>query len=152
MPLVPLGAALVHMLFNFLLFVVAVIWFGRLPVAVLLFPFLIMPVLMVAVGLSWFLAAWGVFIKDMTQIVPLFVQMLLFLSPVFYPISSVPSFLQPFYKTNPIGVVIEAERAAITGDVIHWGAWLAALAVGAITAVLGYIFFRHSRDEFADAL
>ncbi len=113
---------------------------------------LLLPVLLLAVGLSWFLAAWGVFIKDMNQIVPLFVQMMLFLSPVFYPVSAVPQMLRPIYQYNPLGSVIEARRAAILGPAVPWSSWLATLVLGSIACVLGYLFFQHSRDEFADAL
>ena len=152
LPLVPLGAGLVHAAFNFLILVIALAWVSQLSVTLLLFPLLLIPVLLLAVGLSWFLAAWGVFIKDMTQIVPLFVQMLLFLSPVFYPASAVPEFLRPIYAINPLGAVIEAIRAAMLNLPIPWLAWLSALGIGALTALLGLAFFSHARDEFADAL
>ena len=152
LPLVPVGAGLIHAVFNILILVAALAWVGRLSIGILLFPLLLLPVLLFAVGLSWFLAAWGVFLKDMNQIVPLFVQMMLFLSPVFYPVSAVPTFLRPAYQFNPLGVVIEAGRAAILGLSVSWMAWLAALGLGAIACVLGYIFFQRSRDEFADAL
>jgi lipopolysaccharide transport system permease protein len=152
LPLVPMGAGLVHAAFNFLILAAALTWTGHLSASLLLFPLLLVPVLLLAVGLSWFLAAWGVFIKDMTQIVPLFVQMLLFLSPVFYPASAVPAFLQPIYALNPLGAVIEATRAAVLGQSVSWSAWFAALIIGIAATLLGFVFFNHARDEFADAL
>ena len=152
LPLVPLGAGLVHLAFNMLLLATALAWYGQLNMGFLLFPLLIVPVLLLGLGLAWFLAAWGVFIKDMMQIVPLFVQMLLFLSPVFYPVSAVPEFLRPIYELNPIGAVIEASRAAILAQAISWSAWLSAFALGLFAAILGLSFFSHVRDEFADAL
>ncbi|MCO5097912.1 MAG: ABC transporter permease [Rhodocyclaceae bacterium] len=152
LPLVPLGAALVHAGFNFLILAAALAWTGHLYIGILLFPLLIAPVLLLGIGAAWFLAAWGVFIKDMTQIVPLFVQMLLFLSPVLYPASAVPPGLTFIYNANPIGAVIEAARAAMIGQPVPWVAWSAALAFGVAAALLGHAFFQHSRDEFADAL
>ena len=152
LPLVPLGAGLVHGAFNSLILLTALAWTGHLHVQVLLFPLLLIPILLFALGFSWFLAAWGVFIKDMTLIVPLFVQILMFLSPVFYPVSAVPEVLRPLYLHNPLGAVIEAGRAAAMGTSILWSAWSVALAVGLVTAVIGYAFFQQSRDEFADAL
>lgn len=152
LPLVPLGAALVHGAFNFLILLAALAWVGGLHGQVLLFPLLLLPVLLLALGLSWFVAAWGVFIKDMTQIVPMFVQMLLFLSPVFYPMSAVPEMLRPVYQFNPLGIVIETSRAVITGQPIEWGAWVMAFACCLGISMLGYAFFQHSREEFADAL
>lgn len=152
LPVVPLGAALVHGAFNFLILLAALAWAGGLHGQILLFPLLLLPVLLLALGLSWFVAAWGVFIKDMTQIVPMFVQMLMFLSPVFYPVSAVPAALRPFYQYNPLGAVIETSRAAVTGQPIAWGAWGMTLVLCLGGAMLGYAFFQHSREEFADVL
>ena len=152
LPVVPLGAALVHAGFNFLILIVALALTGHLHVGILLFPLLIAPMVLLALGLSWFLAAWGVFIRDMTQIVPVFVQMLLFLSPVFYPVSAVPEVLRPIYQCNPLGAVIETSRAAVIGQSVEWGAWVTALGFCLMVAIFGYAFFQHSRDEFADAL
>lgn len=152
LPLVPLGAGLVHGAFNFLILALALAWFGHLTAGILLFPLLIVPALLLGMGLAWFIAAWGVFIKDMAQIVPLFVQMLLFLSPVFYPVSAVPEFLRPIYVLNPLGVVIEASRAALVGLPIPWTAWGGASFFAIATMLLGLAFFNHARDEFADAL
>lgn len=152
LPLVPLGSALVHGGFNLLILAIALAWFGHLSTGILLFPLLVIPVLLLGLGLAWFLAAWGVFIKDMTQIVPLFVQMLLFLSPVFYPASAVPVFLQPLYALNPLGATIEAVRAAVLGAPIPLNGWAVALIVGLAFTLLGFAFFNHARDEFADAL
>ncbi len=152
LPIVPLGAALVHGGFNFLILLAALAWIGQLHAGILLFPLLILPLLLLALGLSWFLAAWGVFIRDMTQIVPVFVQMLLFLSPVFYPVSAVPEMLRPLYQYNPLGTVIETSRTAIIGQPVEWNAWGMALGVSLLATILGYAFFQHSRDEFADAL
>lgn len=152
LPVVPLGASLVHGGFNFLILVAALVWTGNLHAGVILYPLLIAPLLLLALGLSWFLAAWGVFIKDMTQIVPVFVQMLLFLSPIFYPLSAVPEVLRPIYLYNPIGAVIETSRAAVIGEPIEWRVWGVALILCLVVAILSYDFFQRSRDEFADVL
>ncbi len=152
LPLVPLGAALVHGTFNFLILLVALALIGGLHWQILLFPLLLLPAVLLALGLSWFVAAWGVFIKDMTQIIPMFVQMLMFLSPVFYPVSAVPAGLQPFYQYNLLGTVINTTRLVVAAQPVAWGTWGAALGVCTGVAMLGYAFFQHSREEFADAL
>jgi lipopolysaccharide transport system permease protein len=140
LPVVPLGAALVHGAFNFLILLAALAWAGGIHAQVVLFPMLLVPVLLLALGLAWFMAAWGVFIK------------LMFLSPVFYPASAVPAALRPFYQFNPLAAVIETTRAAATGQPIEWVAWGIALVFCLLAAMLGYAFFQHSREEFADAL
>ena len=152
LPLIPIGAALVHALFNFIIFVCAIFWIGGFHPGVFMLPLVVIPVLLFATGLSWFLAAWGVFIKDMTQIVPIFVQLMMFLSPVFYPVSAVPAGLQPLYQNNPLSIVIEASRSIATGHPVEWSGWFVALLLGGLVSMAGYAFFQHSRDEFADVL
>lgn len=152
LPLVPLGAALVHGAFNFSILLLALALVDGLHWQILLFPLLLLPAVLLALGLSWFVAAWGVFIKDMTQIVPMFVQMLMFLSPVFYPVSAVPAGLQTFYRYNPLGMVIETTRSVIAGQPIRWDTWGATFALCLGAAILGHAYFEHVRDEFADAL
>jgi lipopolysaccharide transport system permease protein len=112
----------------------------------------LLPLLLAALGLAWFIAAWGVFIKDMTQIVPVFVQMLMFLSPVFYPAQAVPEVLRPLFLHNPLGAVIEASRSLMAQHPIEWTSWIAALAVSLVAMLVGLAYFQHSRDEFADVL
>lgn len=152
LPLVPLGAALVHAAFNLLILLCALAWWGELRLQTLLSPILLAPIVFMAVGFSWFISAWGVFIKDMSQIVPLMVQMLMFLSPVFYPASAVPEALHPLYQYNPLGITVEVVRSAIMGHAISWNTWTLALLTSLLLATLGYAFFQHSREEFADAL
>ena len=152
LPVVPLGAALVHAGFNFVILAAALAWVGQLNSSQLLLPLLVAPLLLFSLGLAWFLSAWGVFIKDMSQIVPVFVQMLLFLSPVFYPAEAVPPALRPLFSHNPLGAVIESLRAALGGQEIDWSAWTMALALSVAAFLLGGLFFNHSRDEFADVL
>ncbi len=152
LPIVPLGSALVHAGFNFFILIVALAWTENLHPAIVLFPALLAPLILFSMGLAWFLAAWGVFIKDMTQIVPVFVQMLMFLSPVFYPVAAVPQKLQPIYLYNPLGAVIEGCRAVAIGNPVPWMAWGSALMLSVLVFMLGYAFFQHSREEFADVL
>lgn len=152
LPLVPLGAALVHGTFNFMILLAALALTGNLHGQIVLFPLLMLPVLLLALGLSWFVAAWGVFIKDMTQILPMFVQMLMFLSPVFYPVNAVPAGLRPVYHLNPLSASIEATRSVVTGQPVAWSAWSLTLIFCLAVAVLGNAFFQHSREEFADVL
>jgi len=152
LPLVPLGAALVHGFFNFLFLLAALSWTGNFHAQALLFPLALIPVILLATGFAWFLGAWGVFIKDMTQIVPVFIQMLMFLSPVFYPVSAVPGMLRPLYQSNPVSHVIEFSRGLVTGQPAEWSVWGVALVISLAVAILGNFFFQHSREEFADVL
>lgn len=152
LPLVPLGAAFIHGLFNTTILFAALAWTGHLNISLLLFPLLLLPLVLVGMGLAWFFAAWGVFIKDMSQIVPILLQVLMFLSPVFYSVQVVPEALRPVYTLNPLSPVIGALRAALAGSEIDWNSWGIALLLGLAFLLIGHIFFNRNRDEFADAL
>jgi lipopolysaccharide transport system permease protein len=117
-----------------------------------MFPIVLLPLIFLALGITLFLAAWGVFIKDMSQIVPVLVQMLMFVSPVFYPSSAVPGVLKHFFFLNPIAPTLENVRASVTGSSISWGNWGIAMTIATVMFLLGLAFFQHSREEFADVL
>jgi len=152
LPVVPLGAALVQGLISFLILFAALIWADRFSSGVLLLPLLLIPAMLLALGISWFISAWGVFMKDLTQVVPILMQMLMFLSPVLYPINAVPSQLRPIYQYNPLASVIDASRAAVVHQSVDWPAWTISLVVGVVVLIIGYSFFQASREEFADVL
>jgi lipopolysaccharide transport system permease protein len=152
LPLVPVGTALVHGLVNFTILGLALTFTSTLHPTQLLIPLALLPLFLLTLGISWFAAAWGVFIKDIAQVVPVFSQILMFLSPVFYPLEAVPSTFRPAYLLNPITPTIETIRHLLAGELPTSTSWLIALAVGGMAAVLGYWQFQKLRGEFADVL
>lgn len=152
LPVVPLGSALIHAIFNFLILVIALIVTENFHQTVFLLPILMIPIALLAIGFSWFLGAWGVFIKDMSQIVPVFIQMLFFLSPILYPVNAVPEALRPVYQYSPVSIVIESGRQAVSGNAVEWDMWLIAFITGLVVSLAGHAFFQHNRDEFSDEL
>jgi lipopolysaccharide transport system permease protein len=154
LPLVSLGAALFHAFVSLLVWLMAYIFLFGLPqITVLLLPLIFMPLLFFILGVSWFLASFGVFLRDVNQFIGMMVSMLMFLSPIFYPISALPEQYQVYLMLNPITSVIEQFR-----DVLFWGKcpdiaiYLTGLFVSAICAVLGLVFFQKTRVGFADVL
>jgi len=152
LPIVPLGSALIHSTFNLVILTAALAWSGHLSAGLLLYPLFLIPIVFFALGLGWFFAAWGVFIRDVAQVVPVLVQLSLFLSPVLYPSHIIPAVIRPISDLNPLAAAIEAQRAAILGTPIAWNGWMLSCLLGALIAALGYLFFEHSRDEFADVM
>jgi lipopolysaccharide transport system permease protein len=99
------------------------------------------------------LASLGVFIRDVGQTIILITTLLMFLSPVFYPISAVPLRLQKVIMANPLTFIIEQSRA-----VIIWGqqpSWMGLglyLLISIILMWIGYSWFQKTRKGFADVL
>lgn len=151
---VAVGAAGFQALVNFavLLIFVAVVR-GGLPWTVVLLPVVLLPLVLVMLGLAWLLAAVGTYVRDINQILGSVITALMFLSPIFFPRSSLPEWLQPVADFNPLTIPIEQVRnVMIFGLVPDWPA-LALYALAAIAiAVLGFQFFQKTRRGFADVL
>jgi lipopolysaccharide transport system permease protein len=108
---------------------------------------------MLTLGISWFLASLGVFIRDLQQVVPLIVTMLMFLSPLFYPVSAVPSALRPTLFLNPLTFPVESARNALFLNQWPDGKGLIVyFVVSAILMWLGWVWFEKTKKGFADVL
>ena len=104
-------------------------------------------------GLGWALSALGVYFRDLSEIVGLFMGMLLFLTPVFFPLSVLPDFLQGWVAFNPLAVPIEALRSiGLMGVWPNFAALVQLFVVGCVLALGGAWLFETSRKGFADVL
>lgn len=153
LPVTLVLSASIHAAINLSLLILALAFFVKLYPTLLLLPLVLLPAFLAALGVAWLLAAAGVFVRDLVHVMPVCVQILMFLSPVFYPASVVPDYLRWLYLVNPIGIVIEdLRRVALWGAFPCWENWGMSLTVGAATAILGYALFRRGKEEFADVL
>jgi lipopolysaccharide transport system permease protein len=153
LPVVLVTTACIHAAINLVILLLAIVLFGDVHPTLLLIPIILLPMLFFAFGVAWLLAAAGVFVRDLVHVMPVFVQIAMFLSPVFYAVSHVPTYLQWFYRINPLSAVIENLRSiALWGETPDWGSWTITLIVSLITAAIGYTFFMHGKEEFADVL
>ena len=154
LPWISLISAVVLAGINFALLLLAhLLFFGLPPATVLLLPLVLLPLLLMTMGLSWLLASLGVFLRDIKHITGFLVTFMMFLGPVFYPLSAVPESLRVFMYLNPITLAIEQTR-----QVMFWGqlpslvAYGIALAAGLAIASLGFAWFMKTRKGFADVL
>ncbi len=151
---VSVGAALFHALIAMVIFAVAVfIWQGHIIFSALLVPLIFLPYIVLVVGLTWFLASLGVFLRDLGQIMGIVSSMLMFMAPVFYSLKSVPEGLVPFLYLNPITFVVEQVRnAAIWGRPVDWVGWAVYSLVAYAIAWAGRASFVRMSRGFADVL
>ncbi len=104
-------------------------------------------------GLGWALSALGVYFRDLSEIVGLFMGMFLFLTPVFFPLSVLPDFLQGWVAFNPLAVPIEALRSiGLMGVWPNFASLTQLFVVGVLVALFGARLFETSRKGFADVL
>lgn len=148
------GTALFHSLIAMIIFIGAILlWQGHVPASVLLVPIIMMPFALLTVGLVWFISALGVYLRDIGQLMGIVSSLLMFLAPVFYPLSSVPHSLSAYLYLNPITFIVEQVRnAAVWGQPVDWMGWCVYSLVAWGVAWLGLSLFQRMRGGFADVL
>ncbi len=154
LPLTILGSALVNGIISLgILIAASLIFTGQVHATVLYLPLVILPLLLFSLGLGWFFASTGVYFRDIAQIMPIAISALMFLSPIFYPVSAIPEKLRFVYGLNPISYVVEdARQIIIWGNQPNWIWLIAGTACGAIIAILGYLWFQKTKKGFVDVI
>ena len=154
LPVVTLGASLFHAAVSLgVLALAQLLVFNRLPWTWVFAPLVLAPLLVMALGVAWALASLGVFFRDIAQPIGFLATVLLFASPVFYPISSLPQVLQPWLMLNPLTFIIEQARAALVeGRLPDFGGLALYTLVALACAWAGYAWFQKTRKGFANVL
>lgn len=126
---------------------------GHLYATMLLLPFILLPLVVTTLGVSWFLAAFGVYFRDINQIMPVVVTALLFLSSAIVPVSTLTPKLQVFFRLNPLTFFIDQTRVVVLiGHAPDWWGLAAACVGGLLTAWIGHAWFMATQRGFADVL
>lgn len=154
LPAISIGVALFHAMVSLAVLLIAFIIFnGFVQWTAVFIPFVILPLVILSLGAAWFLAALGVYLRDVAQTIGLFTTVLMFLSPVFYPATSLPEAVRPWLMANPLTFIIEQSR-----DVMIWGRLpnFLGLALYSLCSMgiawLGFTWFQKTRSGFADVL
>ena len=154
LPVISMGAALFHSVVSLGVLLIAFALFnGYLHWTALLAPLVFLPLVILTLGLAWILASLGVFLRDVGQTIGLVTTVMMFLAPVFYPITALPEELRPWLMANPLTFIIEqAREVLIWGRLPDWaGLGLYTLMASAV-AWAGYAWFQKTRKGFADVL
>jgi len=125
---------------------------GLRPTALLVVPVLI-PLILLTLGVVYALSALGVYLRDLGQGVGVVTRMLLFLTPVFYPLDRVPEGARPLIELNPLtGVVMDARRTVLLGRTPDWASLGLLGAVSVVVLISGYALFLKAKRGFSDVL
>lgn len=154
LPVITLGSALFHSCISLVVLLAAQFLItGQLYWTVILFPLILVPLIMATLGISWFLASLGVYLRDVGHVITVFTTVLLFLSPVLYPVAALPEVYKPWLKLNPLTYIIEESRSVLLfGHLPHWVSLGIAIVIGAVIASFGFWFFQKTRKGFADVI
>jgi lipopolysaccharide transport system permease protein len=154
LPVIATGAALFHSLISLSVLLFAFFIFnGYVHWTACFIPLVFFPLIILTIGLAWMLASLGVFLRDVGQTIGIVTTVLMFLSPVFYPVTAVPERFRVFIMLNPLTFIIEQAR-----EVLIWGRLpnFVGLSIYTATAVavawFGFFWFQKTRKGFADVL
>jgi lipopolysaccharide transport system permease protein len=145
--------ALIDFFFAFLVYVALMLYYHIIPggVGVLLFLPMLLLTLITSSGLGLFFAALNVKFRDVRFVVPFLTHMLLFLTPIIYPVSLVPERFQWILYLNPMTGVIQTIRAGTLHEgSVQWGLLGLSLVVALSIFVIGVNFFKRQERNFAD--
>jgi lipopolysaccharide transport system permease protein len=154
LPWVVTGSALFHSLISLLVLLITQFAVKQfLPWTVIVFPLVLLPLILVCVGLGWFLASLGVYVRDVGQVTSVFTTILMFLSAVFYPITALPEIYQPWVQLNPLAYIInESRNVLIYGKLPAWDMLGIVFLFGLFVALAGFWWFQKTRKGFADVI
>lgn len=154
LPVITLGSALFHSCISLVVLLIAQVLIAHTMFwTALLFPLILVPLILGTLGISWFLASLGVYLRDVGHVITVLTTVLLFLSPVLYPVAALPEVYRPWLQMNPLTYIIEESRSVLLfGNMPHWGSLGIASLIGLVFAVMGFWFFQKTRKGFADVI
>jgi lipopolysaccharide transport system permease protein len=154
MPIVLVLTALFHAAVSLLVLLAAIlVTRGTIPWTTIIFPVVLLPLIALSLGVSWFLSSLGVYVRDVGQAVGVLTTALMFLSPIFFPSSAVSEGIRLFIALNPLSFPIEQGR-----EVLMWGRppnWTGLAVYGAASLLVmqaGYWWFQKMRRGLADVM
>jgi len=154
LPVISMGAALFHSIISLSVLLLAfVIFNGFLHWTIVFIPLILFPFIVLTLGIAYLLAAIGVYLRDVGQVIGLVTTVMLFIAPVFYPITAVPEIYRGFIMANPLTFIIEQLRAVLVFGVIpNWKGLACYFILATLIAGFGFAIFQKTRKGFADVL
>jgi lipopolysaccharide transport system permease protein len=154
LPIAKLGGSLTDSLLSiFILLLGEIIFLQQLPWTTIFLPLVYLPLIFLCLGIGWFMASLGVYIRDVGNMVSVIVRMLLFLTPIFYPVTLVPENIRLIIYLNPLTFIVENfRRVLLFNQPPDWVGFFAINLITIVICLLGYIWFMKSKKTFADVL
>jgi lipopolysaccharide transport system permease protein len=155
LPLAALGGAIIFNLFSLAILLFCTQFFMHpLSIHLAALPIVWLPLFLFSAGLSWILAAMGVFLRDIGQLIIIVLQFVFYLCPIVYPLSAVPGPMQRWdLLLNPLAVFVEESRRVLLQRSWPVWSWLPLnYAVCTVVFIFGYYAFMKTKRGFADVI
>lgn len=154
LPIVTLGSTLFHLAVGILIWLAFHLVLKGLPPATALWlPVVVLPLALMCLGVAWILASLGVYLRDVGYLVPVLATILLFASPIFYPLAAIRGPLRNLVLASPLTIPVEsARRVLIEGRAPDAAALGVYALVAIVVACVGFAWFQGTRKGFADVV
>jgi lipopolysaccharide transport system permease protein len=154
LPIATLAAALFHALVSLVVLLVAnILIAGTLHWTLILLPIVALPLIFLCLSIAWFLASLGVFVRDISYVIGLFVQMLFFTSAIFYAPDIIPEPFRSLQAFNPMVSIVEnCRRVILWGTLPNWDELALWVVITTLMMLLGYTWFMKTKKAFADVI
>jgi lipopolysaccharide transport system permease protein len=153
LPIAVVGVRLVDFLIAFSVLVALMLYYGiYVTWSILMLPVFIAQITLLALGISIWFSALNARYRDVGAVLPVVLQLWMFMSPIIYPVSFVPQSWRLWYALNPVSGIIEGFRAALFGLEFNWPS-IVISAVITISALLYFVYdFCRRQDGLVDVI
>jgi lipopolysaccharide transport system permease protein len=116
-------------------------------------PVILIPYLLLLLGMVLLISALGVYLRDLGQAMGVIITLMLFLTPVFYPITAVPERFRTYIYLNPLTFIVEqAREVTLFGHLPNWSLLAVYTVCSLAFCWFGLFVFQRARGGFADVL
>lgn len=154
LPVVTVFSALFNAVIGFMILIVAQLVIYHTVSATIYFVFFaLIPLVILCIGLGLLISAISVYLKDVNNFVSVLVTVLMYMSPVFFPLTSVPENFKFICEVNPLTYIIENFRNVVLyGRSLDWKYYGISCIVAVAVYLLGKVVFMRAKEGFADVL
>lgn len=154
LPVTPVAAGLVTQALATAIFLIGLAAIrGYLPGSIVWLPALVIPQVLFTLGFAWFLAALGVYLRDLGQIIGFLLTLWFFLTPICYPEASLPPEAAGVLTKNPVYVLVRGYRAVfLENHAPALGSLWKLMALSFAIFIAGHAWFHKLRKSFADVI
>lgn len=135
-----------------LLFIVVVSFRVPFSVSLLLIPLVILLCIFISLGAGALFSALNVKYRDFHIIIPFALQVLMFSTPIIYPVEAIPARFRWIIDLNPLTGIMEAYRVAFLGGELHPAMLIYSTIVSLGVLLAGVLYFNHVEHRFADII
>lgn len=116
-------------------------------------PLIVIIQIILTLGVGLISGALNVFFRDIKYIIPLTIQIWMYLSPIIYPVSLIPKKYMPFYMLNPMVSIIDSYRKVILNGVSPDLKYLfISFIISTVVFIFAYVLFKKAEGNFADVI